>query len=446
MEDYNDKWQLTLDTFKELLPALDYNTWFQNLTFTKVESNIVYLEVKKDVVKTYLMRKYEDFISDTIKTIFGEQYDFIINIYVKLENNEEINLKTSMFTQNSNDESNLNSKFTFDSYVVGGSNKFAFDASVNVANSPGETYNPLYLYGDVGLGKTHLMQAIGNFIKDNSPNKRVLYVSSEKFLSDFLKAVRFEKNTSSFREKYRSVDVLLIDDIQFFINKPETQEEFFHTFNALYEENKQIILTSDKPPQQIDNLEERLKSRFEMGLVADIQTPNLETRMAIIKEKSYQIDKTIDFPNDVVEFIADGITSNVRRLEGAVQKVIAYSKLTNSKITINLAKEALKDLINQKPSQITIGYIQEVVASFCNLTSDDLKAKKRSKDIALTRQIAMFLSRKLTDTSYPKIGEEFGGRDHTTVLHACSKIEQDINSSKEFREKIELLEQKITLS
>lgn len=454
MDENLEKWQLALDTFKEIVAQVEYATWFKSLKFIKVEDNNIFLEVKNDVVRKLLNKRYNDLILDTIHTIYNENFTYTILLQDTKDVNKENSAPSSNINSNNNTnnigsllknnfESGLNNKFTFDSYVVGGSNKLAYDASYRVANEPGFIYNPLYIYGDVGLGKTHLMQSIGNFIKENNPDKKVLYVTSEKFLSDFLDAVRFQKDTSEFRNKYRKADVLLVDDIQFFSGKSETQEEFFNTFNALTDLNKQIILTSDKPPQQIDNIDERLKSRFEMGLIVDIQSPSIDTRMAIINEKASQIDKDLTLPNDVVEFIADGIPTNVRRLEGAVQKLIAYHKLVNQPYTIQLAKEALKDLINQKPSTITISYIQEVVSQFYGLTIEDLKSAKRSKEIAYARQIAMYFSRKLTDTSFPKIGDEFGKKDHSTVMHAYEKIETDIKSSKEFKETIDLLYDKI---
>ena len=452
MDENNEKWQSVIDTFKELLSTVEYTTWFKSLKFVKVDNNNIYLEVKNDVVRKLLNKRYHDLILETISLFFGDNYNYVINLAenqpisnVDFNKNQSNNMSinsSNLFKNNNNYDSNLNNKFTFDSFIVGGSNKLAFDASMNVASNPGNTYNPLYIYGNVGLGKTHLMQAIGNYIKENMQDKKVLYVSSEKFLSDFLQAVRFQKDTSQFREKYRNVDVLLIDDIQFFINKPETQEEFFHTFNELYDDNKQIILTSDKAPQEIDNLEERLKSRFEMGLVVDIQSPNIETRMAIINEKANLFDSSVTIPNEVVEFIAEGIPSNVRKLEGAVNKIIMYSKMTMAPISISLAKEALKDIINQKPSTLNISYIQDVVSNYYGLTSDDLKAKKRSKEIANARQVAMYLSRKLTDESFPRIGEEFG-RDHSTVIHAYDKVDEDIKTSKEFKETIDLLVSKL---
>ena len=448
MDENLELWNMTIDTIKEFISNVEFQTWFKPTKFIKAENNVVYIEVKNDIVKKLLVKRYNDLILDTIHTVFGENFTYSVSLSQKQDvpSISENFAKENSYSLKPEFESNLNPKFTFESYVVGGSNKLAYDASARVATEPGEIYNPLYIYGNVGLGKTHLMQAIGNFIKENTPEKKVLYVTSEKFLSDFLQAVRVQKDTTEFRNKYRCADVLLVDDIQFFVNKQETQEEFFNTFNALTDLNKQIILTSDKPPQQINDIDERLKSRFEMGLIVDIQSPTLETRMAIIKEKASNIDKTIDIPDEVVEFIADGIPSNVRRLEGAVQKLLAYSKLTKKEISLVTAKEALKDMINKKPTTINIEYIQDIVSEYFGLTVDDLKAKKKSKEIANARQIAMFLSRKLTDESFPKIGQEFGGRDHSTVIHAYDKIESDMKSSKEFKETIDLLESKIKVN
>lgn len=319
----------------------------------------------------------------------------------------------------------VKSKYTFDSFVIGNSNRFAHAASLAVAESPAKAYNPLFIYGGVGLGKTHLMHAIGHYILQNNPNAKVVYVSSEKFTNELINAIKDDKN-EEFRTKYRSVDVLLIDDIQFIAGKERTQEEFFHTFNTLHEANKQIILSSDRPPKEIPTLEDRLRSRFEWGLIADIQAPDFETRMAILKKKA-DVEK-LNVPNEVMVYIATKIKSNIRELEGALIRIIAYSSLTNREVTVDLATEALKDIISNKQNKsITIDLIQDVVATYFNLRVEDLKSQRRTRNVAYPRQIAMYLSRKLTDMSLPKIGEEFGGRDHTTVIHAYEKISESLN-------------------
>ena len=329
----------------------------------------------------------------------------------------------------------LNSKYTFDSFVVGNNNKFAHAAAMAVSESPGNAYNPLFLYGGVGLGKTHLMQAIGHQVIQNNSNSRVVYVSCEQFTNELLNAIQFKK-TENFRLKYRNIDVLLIDDIQFLSGKERTQEEFFHTFNSLYEIGKQIVVSSDRPPKEISTLEDRLRSRFEWGLITDIQAPDLETRVAILKKKA--AFDNIEISNDVLIYIADQINSNIRELEGALVRVTAYSKLTGIDLSVDLATSVLKDIIpsiNRKP--INVGLIQKTVADYFKIDVSDLCSKSRVRSIAMPRQIAMYLARELTELSLPKIGEEFGGRDHSTVIHACDKIAQDIKSDSELSEDVD---------
>ncbi|MDV9958632.1 chromosomal replication initiator protein DnaA, partial [Clostridioides difficile] len=330
---------------------------------------------------------------------------------------------------------NLNPKYTFDTFVIGNSNRFAHAACVAVAESPAKAYNPLFLYGGVGLGKTHLMHAIGHHIVSQKKDSKVVYVSSEKFTNELINSIKDDKN-EEFRNKYRNVDVLLIDDIQFIAGKERTQEEFFHTFNTLHEANKQIIISSDRPPKDIPTLEDRLRSRFEMGLITDIQAPDFETRIAILRKKA-QLER-IDVPNEVMSYIAKNIKSNIRELEGALTRVVAYSSLSNRVISFDLATEALKDIITtSKNEEINVLRIKEKVSSVFNLKMEDFNSKKRTRSIAYPRQIAMYLTRELTDLSLPKIGEEFGGRDHTTVIHAHDKVSKDIEESEEIKTKID---------
>jgi chromosomal replication initiator protein len=331
--------------------------------------------------------------------------------------------------------SQLNPKYTFDTFVIGNSNRFAHAASLAVAEAPAQAYNPLFIYGGVGLGKTHLMHAIGHYTLSQNPNASVVYVSSEKFTNELINSIRDDRN-DEFRNKYRNVDVLLIDDIQFIAGKERTQEEFFHTFNALHEANKQIIISSDRPPKEIPTLEDRLRSRFEWGLIADIQPPDLETRIAILKKKAKV--ENINVPNDVMLYIATKIKSNIRELEGALIRIVAYSSLTNKEVTVELAEEALKDIISDsRPRQITVNLIKEVVSKSFNVKIEDFNSKKRTRAIAYPRQVAMYLCRELTDLSLPKIGDEFGGRDHTTVIHAYDKISTDVNNNSEFKRRLE---------
>lgn len=317
----------------------------------------------------------------------------------------------------------LNPKYTFDTFVVGSGNRFAHAASLATASEPAGVYNPLFLYGGVGLGKTHLMQAIGHYVLKHHKHMHVVYVSSERFTNDLINSLQ-EKKMVEFRQRYRNVDVLLIDDIQFIAGKESTQEEFFHTFNALYQANKQIVISSDRPPKEIPTLEDRLRSRFECGLIADIQAPDLETRVAILRQKA--MSDQIDVPDEVLDLIATNIQSNIRELEGALNRVMAYASLQQTPISVHLAAEALKEIISStKARPITIASIQEHVANHFGVKLVDLKGKRRSRAIVYPRQIAMFLARELTDASLPRIGEEFGGRDHTTVMHACDKIRKE---------------------
>ncbi len=319
----------------------------------------------------------------------------------------------------------LNPKYTFETFVIGNSNRFAHAASLAVAEVPAKVYNPFFIYGGVGLGKTHLMHAIGHRIRQNHPHLKVLYISSEKFTNELINSIR-DGNPESFRQKYRNIDVLLVDDIQFLSKKEHTQEEFFYTFNTLHEANKQIIISSDRPPREIPTMEDRLRSRFEWGLITDIQPPDLETRIAILRKKA--MIEGFTMPNDVMVFIASRIDNNIRELEGALIRVIAYASLTNQSIDMNLATEALKDIFpNSRPRQITMELIQQVVAMYFKIKQEDLIAKKRTRNVAFPRQIAMYLCRELTETSLSRIGEMFGGRDHTTVIHAHDKISRERN-------------------
>ena len=325
------------------------------------------------------------------------------------------------------DNSSLNPKYTFDTFVTGGSNRFAHAAAMAVAKDPGRAYNPFFMYGGVGLGKTHLMHAIGNAVLEAHPDMRVLYVSSEQFTNEIIRAIQ-EGRPETFRQKYRTIDVLMVDDIQFISGKVSTQEEFFNTFNALHVADKQIIISSDRPPREVQKLEDRLRSRFEGGLITDIQAPDLETRIAILKNKA--ILDHVDVPNDVMVFIASRIDTNIRELEGALTRVVAYASLTKQPVTTEVVAEALKDVFsNNQAKEVTLEIIQEIVAQYFKIKVEDLHAKKRTRTIVFPRQVAMYLCRELTDTSLPQIGNFFGGRDHTTVLHACGKIEKEKESN-----------------
>lgn len=426
-------WESVLSLIKVELTEVSFNTWLKSIEPISLKEGKVILGAPNDFTKGILEGRYINLIRNAIKQITKENYD--ISFVVP---GEEINVITQSPKEKLEDKSiiksQLNPKYTFNTFVTGKSNEFAHAASLAVAEAPAQAYNPLFIYGGVGLGKTHLMHAIGHYILSENPDAKVVYVSSEKFTNELINSIREYKN-EEFRNKYRNVDVLLIDDIQFIAGKEGTQEEFFHTFNALHENNKQIIISSDRPPKDIPTLEDRLRSRFEWGLTTDIQTPDLETRMAILRKKANL--ENLEMPDDVMLLIADKIHSNIRELEGALIKVVAYSSLTNKSITTELAEEALKDIIsNHKSVEITVDLIKDKVSKKFGIRMDEFNSKKRTRAIAYPRQIAMYLTRDLTDLSLPKIGDEFGGRDHTTVIHACEKISNDILSDHMLRKKI----------
>ncbi|AHF05668.1 chromosomal replication initiator protein DnaA [Desulfitobacterium metallireducens] len=417
-------WQDTLAKLETELSKPSFETWLSSTCLLDIEGNTLIIGVPNEFAKDWLESRYAPLIRSAVQTVFSQPMNlsFIIGIQKEVLHNIENPQQTSIPENNEITPNFLISKYTFDTFVIGNSNRFAHAAALAVAESPAKSYNPLFIYGGVGLGKTHLMHAIGNYVLERSPNTRVLYVSSEKFTNELIESIR-DKNPVEFRNHYRNVDILLIDDIQFLAGKEGTQEEFFHTFNALYEADKQIIISSDRPPKEIPTLEDRLRSRFEWGLITDIQAPNLETRIAILRKKAKL--ENLQVSNDVMVYIADKIQSNIRELEGALIRVMAYASLSEKPITVEIAAEALKDIIPvNTPKEITIENIQQATAEYFHLSLGEFKAKKRTRAIAFPRQIAMYLSRELTDYSLPKIGDEFGGRDHTTVIHAHDKINQ----------------------
>lgn len=442
-----DLWKKTLDIIKDELSTVSYNTWIKSCEPISISEDTIKISVPNDFTQNILKQRYTSLLVNSVQTVCSKVYkfEFIIVSDLQKEETKTNNKVITNETLSNNTPQNtmsLNPKYTFDTFVIGNSNRFAHAASLAVAEAPAKAYNPLFIYGGVGLGKTHLMHAIGHYILQTNPNANVEYVSSEKFTNELINAIKHDKN-EEFRNKYRKVDVLLIDDIQFIAGKEGTQEEFFHTFNALYEAYKQIILSSDRPPKEIPTLEDRLRSRFEWGLIADIQAPDFETRMAILKKKA-DVEK-LNVTNDVMVYIATKIKSNIRELEGALIRIVAYSSLTNKEITVDLASEALKDIISQKKGKhITISTIQDIVASYFNLKIEDLKSQRRTRNIAYPRQIAMYLSRKLTEMSLPKIGEEFGGRDHTTVIHAYEKISENVKTDESLQRTIDDITKKLT--
>jgi chromosomal replication initiator protein len=427
-------WEDVLNLIKVELTEVSFNTWLKSIEPISLTDDEIVLGAPNDFTKGILEGRYFNLIRNAINQITGSNY----NIKFIIPGEEVQPLPPSPKEVENEDilnKSKLNPKYSFSTFVTGKSNEFAHAASVAVAEAPAQTYNPLFIYGGVGLGKTHLMHAIGHYILSQNPNAKVVYVSSEKFTNELINSIREYRN-EEFRNKYRNVDVLLIDDIQFIAGKEGTQEEFFHTFNALHDANKQIIISSDRPPKEIPTLEDRLRSRFEWGLITDIQAPDLETRIAILRKKANL--ENMEIPDDVMLLIANKIQSNIRELEGALIRVVAYSSLTNKAITEELAEEALKDIIsNNKPVEITVDLIKDKVSKRFDIRMDDFNSKKRTRAIAYPRQIAMYLTRELTDLSLPKIGDEFGGRDHTTVIHACEKISTDLVSDHQLRNKID---------
>ncbi|WP_142413715.1 chromosomal replication initiator protein DnaA [Hathewaya massiliensis] len=441
----NQIWEKTMNIIKGELSEVSFNTWIKSITPLSLSGNNIKLCVPNNFTKEILEARYKDLIFNALKMLTSKQFNIEFLIGEELTSEEDKNPANKTYKKNItiSDEilTTLNPKYTFNSFVIGNSNRFAHAASLAVAEAPAKAYNPLFIYGGVGLGKTHLMHAIGHYILQNNSKSKVVYVTSEKFTNELINSIKDDKN-EEFRNKYRNVDVLLIDDIQFIAGKERTQEEFFHTFNALHEANKQIILSSDRTPKEIPTLEDRLRSRFEWGLITDIQPPDFETRIAILKKKADVDNLNID--NEVMVYIANKIKSNIRELEGALIRVVAYSSLTNKQINVDLAAEALKDIISNKQSkQITIDLIQDVVCNYYNLKMEDLKSARRTRNIAFPRQIAMYLCRNLTDMSLPKIGEEFGGRDHTTVIHAYDKISDNVKKDENLEDIINELIKRI---
>ena len=430
---------------------ISYNTWIAPLTVYEVTDDTVYILVKLRASLEHIEEKYLLPFKVCIAEVTGYEYEvsFVTDDHVVIQEKKD----TAVKKQQSNaifEQANLNPKYTFDTFVVGSNNNFAHAASLAVADSPGEIYNPLFLYGGVGLGKTHLMHSIAHFILEKDPTKKVLYVTSETFTNELIDALKIGKNgnelaMTTFREKYRNNDVLLIDDIQFIIGKERTQEEFFHTFNHLHVSGKQIIISSDKPPKDIETLEARLRTRFEWGLIADISSPDYETRMAILRKKE-ELDglERYHIPDEVMQYIANNITSNIRELEGSLNKLIALANLENKPIDIPLAAEALKDMISPNNTrEITPELIIEVVSDHFNVPAAELKGKKRNAEIVLPRQIVMYLCRKMTDTPLKTIGLILGGKDHASVSHGVKKIEHDVKTDEALNNTVNIIKKKL---
>ncbi|KXH80578.1 chromosomal replication initiator protein DnaA [Sporosarcina sp. HYO08] len=441
MEHLEELWNGVLSKAEEKISRPSFETWLKSTKLLSYGDEEATIAVPNSFSKDWLETHYVHLITGILSELTGE--DRIIQFVVPNDMEEENDfrlpkptVKPTETVQSNSTPAMLNPKYTFETFVIGSGNRFAHAASLAVAEAPAQAYNPLFIYGGVGLGKTHLMHAIGHYVLEQNPSAKVVYLSSEKFTNEFINSIRDNKAVE-FRNRYRNVDVLLIDDIQFLAGKEQTQEEFFHTFNTLHEEIKQIVISSDRPPKEIPTLEDRLRSRFEWGLITDIAPPDLETRIAILRKKA-KADGLIDVPNEVMLYIANQIDSNIRELEGALIRVVAYSSLVNMDITTDLAAEALKDIIpNARPRTVTILDIQKSVGEHFNIKLEDFAAKKRTRSIAFPRQVAMYLSRELTDFSLPKIGSEFGGRDHSTVIHAHEKISKMLKDDQSLQQDIQ---------
>ncbi|HLR59384.1 MAG TPA: chromosomal replication initiator protein DnaA [Pseudogracilibacillus sp.] len=443
MNNINELWNEILDKMKEKISKPSFETWLKHTEARDLQDDMFFVSVPNEFTKNWLDQRYTQVISSLLYEVTGAKLQVKFIIPEDQVDNIKENSNISQIKKPQNNIANmLNPKYTFDTFVVGAANRFAHAASLAVAEAPAKSYNPLFIYGGVGLGKTHLMHAIGHYVLEHHPDKNVMYLSSEKFTNEFINSI-MENKAENFRNKYRNVDILLVDDIQFLAGKEQTQEEFFHTFNTLHEENKQIIISSDRPPKEIPTLEDRLRSRFEWGLITDISPPDLETRVAILSKKA-KAEGLTDISNDVMHYIANQIDTNIRELEGALVRVVAYSSLINEDINLELATEALKDIIpNNQPKVITPKIIQNIIADKYDLKIADFLSKKRTRAIAYPRQIAMYLTRELTDLSLPKIGQEFGGRDHTTVIHAHNKIIKELETDEVLANEIKKITEEV---
>lgn len=441
-------WEKTIKIIKENISQQNFETWIKPISIISMEDKCVYLSVPNKFFKDWLLENYNAVIKDALTAISGQDYQ--VGFTIQNNNNGKTNSSPHNFQKKSETatvvkksakghiSSSLNPNYCFERFVVGTSNQFAHAASVSVAEQPAKNYNPLFIYGGVGLGKTHLLNAIGLHSLSLYPDMNVLYVSAEEFMNELINSIRYDK-MQKFREKYRNIWCLLMDDIQFIAGKERTQEEFFHTFNTLHDSGKQIVVTSDKFPRDIPNLEKRLRSRFEWGLIADIQPPEIETKIAIIEKKSQE--NKITLPNNVAYFLAQQAESNIRELEGFLVRISAYASITNREIDMPLVKEVLKKTLKQQEKEeLTIEEIIKVVCGKLNIKVSEIKSQKKNKKIVFSRQIAMYLSRKLTNTSYPDIGEKIGGRDHSTVIYSNQKVKKLVESDGKIRELIEELE------
>ena len=430
-------WESAQDTIKSRIGDVAFNTWFGSINAKEGDAQHLILEVPDNFFKEWFTNHYLELVSNVLLAASNSEVKISLitnpSIIKKTEKHKLQNFE-SRIKEKSSDDVNLNSKYTFENFIVGPSNRFTHAACLSVAEQPAKNYNPLFIYGKVGLGKTHLMQAICHSVKRRNPKVVIKYTTSEKFTNELINNIHHH-SMNSFRQQYRTIDLLLLDDIHFIAGKEATQEEFFHTFNALKDNHKQIIISSDRPPKEIQKLEERLVSRFSWGLITDIQPPDLETRVAILKKKLEH--ETTPIPDNVIFFIAESITNNIRELEGALIRLIAYAVLEEKTVDLPLARDILKDMLRETIKTITADIIQKKVAQFYNVTVADLKTGRRNKHLVFARQVAMYLARELTNLSFHEIGQSFGGRDHTTVLHACNKIKDSCKKNVEVNNSIQ---------
>lgn len=440
-------WNNFLDKIKEQISSISFEAWFKDTKLYKINGNTAIIIVPLNLHKKHLTENYITLIEETFNNLTGTNFNFSFLLEDEVENEEnvEVKIENGGIPSYNSIDANLNPNYTFDSFIKGESNKFAYTASLSVAEKPGKAYNPLFLYGKSGLGKTHLMHAIGNYILNNS-NLKVLYVTSDDFVNDFISVIRNKNKDNfelinTFKSKYRNIDVLLIDDIQFLENATATQQEFFHTFNELYNSNKQIIIASDRSVNDLKLLEERLRTRFAWGLTANIFPPDYDLRMSIIRKKIMYNESAKDVPDEVIEYIANSFDSDVRQLEGAITRVFAYALMMNNGIVdLNTAIDALKDQLTTKSAfKNDIHRIQQIVSDYFQIKIEDLTGKKRTKNIAFPRQIAIYLCRNMTNESFPRIGSYFGGRDHSTIMHSCDKIADSLKNNEQVKDIIKEL-------
>jgi chromosomal replication initiator protein len=441
----DDLWSEALAKIKERIGKQNFETWIRPIHFEAKKQNEFRLTVPNKFFRDWLTEHYLKQIEDILCSLAKQDVQVFLDVNQKLEStktSEKPEKQPERERERPQRINNLNPKYTFENFVIGASNQFCHAASMAVANQPGDHYNPLFIYGGVGLGKTHLVNAIGHRAASQRPGLKVVYLSSESFMNELIGSLRRDK-MEGFKTKFRNVDLLIVDDVQFIAGKERTQEEFFHTFNSLYESHKQIVITSDKFPKEIPGLEDRLRNRFEWGLIADIQPPDMETRVAILQKKAEV--EGVQLPHDVAIFLATNIDSNVRELEGSLTRLGAFASLTKATITIELTKDVLRNTLNGAHREITVEGIQKTICEYFNLKLGDLKAKRRTQNIALPRQVAMYLCRKHTPTSFPAIGDKFGGRDHSTVIHASKRIEKKLKEDPHMQTTIEKLERNLNV-